>query len=105
MPDLELLTSVLQAPPRTPLQSALEEWRQALGTENVLEAAASERYGPNTAAIRREIPAAVRPRNAADIVIIVRIAAKHRIPLYPISTGKNWGYGCANPVQDGCALV
>ena len=84
------------------LPDALHEWRIALGAENVVGA---EPYTHNTAAIRREIPVALRPRHAGDVTSIVKIAAKYTVPLYPISTGKNWGYGCANPVRDGCALV
>jgi FAD/FMN-containing dehydrogenase len=35
----------------------------------------------------------------------VEIAARERVPLYPISTGHNWGYGCALPPRDGCVLL
>jgi len=30
---------------------------------------------------------------------------KGEVPLYPVSTGKNWGYGSKNPVSDNCILV
>ena len=33
---------------------------------------------------------------------MVAIAIEHRIPLYPFSTGKNWGLGSKLPVVDGC---
>jgi hypothetical protein len=36
---------------------------------------------------------------------ILAIARQHSVPLYPISTGRNWGYGSGNPVVDGCVVV
>ena len=30
---------------------------------------------------------------------------KGEVPLYPVSTGKNWGYGSKNPVDHNCILV
>ncbi len=88
--------------PACELDTAIAAWRELLGDSGVT---AGSTYRANTAGIEREIPAVVIPRSAADVADIVRIAAGHRVPLYPISTGKNWGYGCANPVTDGCALV
>ncbi|MCG8652292.1 MAG: FAD-binding oxidoreductase, partial [Pirellulales bacterium] len=40
-----------------------------------------------------------------QVVQIVRIAAQHRIPLHPISTGRNWGYGASSPVMDGVVVL
>ena len=34
----------------------------------------------------------------------MRIANRHRVPIYPISTGKNWGYGSRSPVRDSVLL-
>ena len=34
----------------------------------------------------------------------VRIANRFRVPLYPISSGKNWGYGSRVPARDGVLL-
>ena len=35
---------------------------------------------------------------------IVRIAVRHEVRLYTFSTGHNWGYGTALPVEDDCVL-
>jgi FAD/FMN-containing dehydrogenase len=67
--------------------------------------AAQQRYGRCTTGIERAIPAALRPRSVEDVTAIVDIARRHRVPLYPISTGNNWGYGSANPARDGCVVV
>src|SRR4029078_5771238 len=45
--------------------------------------------------------AAVEPDSAEQVVAIVKIANELRIPLYPISTGRNLGYGGAAPVLSG----
>ena len=41
--------------------------------------------------------AAVAPDSTEAVQAIVRIANKYKIPLYPISTGKNLGYGGSAP--------
>jgi 4-cresol dehydrogenase (hydroxylating) len=45
------------------------------------------------------------PETHDDVVDLVRQANVDGIPLYPISTGFNWGYGSSSPVVPGCALV
>ena len=53
----------------------------------------------------RKIPGAVYPGSVQQVQEVTRLAREHRIPLYPVSGGHNWGYGTANPVTDGCVLV
>lgn len=88
------------------LSSALSSWRAYLGDRAVLTRdAASRAYAPCTTGVERVIPAALRPTSVDDVVAIVNIARIHSVPLYPISTGHNWGYGTANPPVDGCVIV
>src|SRR5262245_13534515 len=47
----------------------------------------------------------VRPASTAEVQRIVQWAGHHALPLYPISRGKNWGYGDACPAREGCVLV
>lgn len=49
--------------------------------------------------------AAVAPRTTQEVVEIVRVANRHGIPLYPISTGKNLGYGGSAPVLSGSVVL
>jgi 4-cresol dehydrogenase (hydroxylating) flavoprotein subunit len=85
---------------------ALAAWRSLLGDAAVMEApAASARYGSCTTGASRQLLGAVRPHNAAEVPELVRIAARTRVPLYPISTGHNWGYGTALPSRDGCVVL
>ncbi len=93
------------APASGELTSALAAWRAALGEEHVLEASAAARYAVDTSRLARHIPAAIRPADADQVAEAVRIAARHRVPIYPVSTGRNWGYGTANPAADGCVVL
>jgi FAD/FMN-containing dehydrogenase len=49
--------------------------------------------------------AVLRPRSVAEIVQTVEIAARFRLPLHPISTGHNWGYGTALAVANESVVV
>jgi len=49
--------------------------------------------------------AAVAPSEVEQVQQIVRIANRYRIPLYPISTGRNLGYGGPAPTYSGSVVV
>lgn len=65
----------------------------------------AERYERNVTALRRSIPLVLRPTSEGQVAAIVATANTHRVPLYPFSTGKNWGLGSKLPVVDGCVVV
>jgi FAD/FMN-containing dehydrogenase len=88
------------------LNDALGQWTQILGAGGVLdETSAQMAYGRCTIGVERRILGALKARDAAEIPAIVEVAARCRVPLYPISTGRNWGYGTALPVRDGCVIL
>lgn len=86
------------------LAQALSQCEAALGADRVCCGTASE-YARSTTGSTREIAAAVYPGSTEDVQTVVRISRECAVPLYPISTGRNWGYGTANPVRDGCVIV
>lgn len=49
--------------------------------------------------------AAVAPANVKEVQAIVRIANERQIPIYPISTGRNLGYGGPAPVYSGSVVL
>ena len=49
--------------------------------------------------------AAVAPADVAQVQAVVRIANQRAIPLYPISTGRNLGYGGSAPVYSGSVVL
>ena len=90
----------------TAIAQALAQWEQTIGEPHVRrtpEELAPYRAGTTPAPI--QILGAVVPANREEVIEIVRIASEHKVPLYPISTGRNWGYGDARPVRDGCVVV
>jgi 4-cresol dehydrogenase (hydroxylating) len=48
--------------------------------------------------------AIVRPATRADVQLCMRIARRLGVPVYPYSTGENWGYGSRVPVRNGLLL-
>lgn len=48
---------------------------------------------------------AVAPSTTEEVQAIVRIANRHKLPLFAISTGKNLGYGGSAPSMTGCFIV
>ncbi|HTV51235.1 MAG TPA: FAD-binding oxidoreductase [Steroidobacteraceae bacterium] len=53
----------------------------------------------------RTAAAAVAPASVDQVQQIVRIANRYRIPLYPISTGRNLGYGGSAPAYSGSVVL
>jgi len=84
---------------------AMQQWRALLGPEAVRESGELDRYRANCLSLTREIPAALLPESEAQVIELVRIANRYLIPLYPFSTGHNWGYGTSLPPAGGCVIV
>src|ERR671917_1402587 len=88
------------------LTRALEAWREIVGPEHVLtDPAALSAAGTATFATANRVPAIIRPGNRQEVRACVGLANEQRTPIYPVSTGKNWGYGSRVPPADGCVLV
>jgi len=49
--------------------------------------------------------AAVAPASAGEVQAIIRLANEHKIPLWPVSRGKNLGYGAAAPRLPGSVVL
>jgi len=85
---------------------AIARWRACLGSVHVDDASAAQaRYGACTTGVARRIAAALRPGSRDEVPAVVAIARECGVPLYPISTGRNWGYGTALPAVDDCAVL
>ncbi len=75
-----------------------------LGAEFVHRAPAHERWSAATFAPTASVLGVVRPRTTAEVQAVVRLCARHRVPTYASSRGRNWGYGSATPVRDGLVM-
>jgi 4-cresol dehydrogenase (hydroxylating) flavoprotein subunit len=89
-----------------PYERALTEWSDALGAENVsTEAPALRAAETGTFDTTHRIPAIIRPGNRKEVQECLRIANRYATPIYPVSSGRNWGYGSRMPSSDGCVLM
>lgn len=88
------------------LEAAVREWVDILGPQNVISGAA-ERQAAETAtfATTQSIPAILRPSNKHELAACLEVATRHSVPVYPISSGKNWGYGSRVPPRSDCVLL
>jgi len=88
------------------VDKAIVAWRNLLGNAQVHTAEeVAQRYGNDTTGQERRIPVALRILDSALVPEVMKIAHAYKVPVYPISTGRNWGYGSALPVHDDCALL
>ncbi len=88
------------------LREALAAWSAVLGEAHVRADPATRSRYSRSAAPRGTVPAAVlHPASTTEVQEIVRIAGRFRVPLYPISRGRNWGYGDACAPTDGQVIV
>ena len=88
------------------LVDALGAMAAVVGAANVkADDATRERYARSTAARPVRPLALLRPADAAEVAQLVKIAACARLAVYPVSTGKNWGYGDACAVGAGQVIL
>ncbi|MEO5922594.1 MAG: FAD-binding oxidoreductase [Bryobacteraceae bacterium] len=85
---------------------ALREWRTLLEPEAVVtEITTLQSYAAATFSTSNRIPAVLKPRTVAHVQECLRIATRHKVPVYPISSGKNWGYGSSVPTADNSVVM
>jgi 4-cresol dehydrogenase (hydroxylating) len=91
------------------MAAALEGFRRVVGPEWVFTGEQVSAYadpypvtGDNS---RFRAHAAVAPASTEDVQAIVRVAAEHGVPLWPVSRGKNFAYGGAAPVLSGSVVL
>src|SRR5213593_4724566 len=87
------------------LTLALREWEALLGAAHVIcDRASLVAASTATFLTHSHAQAVLQPGNREEVQACVRIANRFGIPLYPFSSGKNWGYGSRAPVRDGVLL-
>ena len=55
--------------------------------------------------LQRNVVAVVKAENSSDISLLLKIANKFKVAVYPFSTGNNWGYGNVNSVSSNTILI
>lgn len=91
--------------------TALNEFRSTVGAEWVFTSAADvalyrDAYSPYWGEPEERLAsAAVAPDTVEQVQAVMRTANKYRIPMYPISTGRNLAYGGSAPVYSGSVVL
>lgn len=90
----------------TGTENAIDAFIAALGKNNVVVSQEElRRYERATFHCEIDVPAVVRPADVSEVQRCLQIANEFRVPLYPISTGLNIGYGSTVPASPGCVIM
>ncbi|MDF5728078.1 MAG: FAD-binding oxidoreductase [Rhizonema sp. PD38] len=88
------------------LKQALCAWQNILGLKHVITDEASLKTTQTATFLTTQRSLAIiQPGDRTEVQQCLKIANQYQIPIYPISTGKNWGYGSSVPVQDSCVIM
>ena len=87
---------------------ALKAFGKAIGADNVFateedQIAYSDLFSADQSL--HQPSAAVAPSSVEEVQAIVRVANEYKLPLWPISRGKNFGYGTSAPVVKGSVVL
>ena len=86
--------------------AARAAWIAIVGQDHVADDVRSTGAAATaTFATRARVPLIVRPETRAQVQECVRVANEHGVPLYPVSSGLNWGYGSRVPASDGNVIL
>ncbi|MCB0309924.1 MAG: FAD-binding oxidoreductase [Bdellovibrionales bacterium] len=90
----------------TEFEPVLLEWQDLLGKQNVSSKKADlDRYACTCGGHDRYPRAILKPANQQELINLLKIARENSVAIYPISRGKNWGYGSAAPTAENCVIV
>ncbi|HSS95062.1 MAG TPA: FAD-linked oxidase C-terminal domain-containing protein [Candidatus Dormibacteraeota bacterium] len=85
-------------------QAVLEELRRAVGREHVIDSSHDLRIFERDASIEGAMPdAVVLPATTAEVSAVIKVAAKHRIPIVPRGAGTGLSGGAVT-IRGGIAL-
>ena len=90
------------AAPHAALQpELLQTLRAVLGQDGVVADAQGVESITRTCMPFRTMPSAVvYPRNVGQVQAAVKAVVQAGVPLWPVSTGRNWGYGEKSAVYE-----
>ncbi|MCM2338609.1 MAG: FAD-binding oxidoreductase, partial [Lysobacter sp.] len=78
----------------------------ALGPDRVADRGRARlKYPAETHFSQVRAQGALRPQSVDEVATCLAAANQLRVPLYPISTGNNWGYGAASPTAGECVIL
>ena len=88
------------------LDTFSREARAIVGEDHVVTDPGSlAKLSENSLALKRTTLAAVYPGSTEQVAELVKLARQAKIPLYPVSRGRNMGYGDRAPATDNQVLL
>ncbi len=88
---------------------ALEAFRTIVGKDHVhtgdVLSSYVDPYSIENDPDAHSVPAAIAPGSAEQVQAIMQVANQYKVPLWPISCGKNHGYGGAAPRMAGTVVL
>jgi 4-cresol dehydrogenase (hydroxylating) len=87
-------------------EAGIAQIRDLIGAEHVV--VSPDEVEPLAADTLPEVrmPSAVLyPGSVDEVCAVVRVAHEQRLPIWPVSRGRNWGYGAATPSQTGTLVL
>ncbi len=76
-----------------------------IDSSRIIQDEAQGLYGATTTGFRNKVEGALKPISESEIQKIVTVCRQKNIKLYPLSTGRNWGYSDSMPVADGHVIL
>jgi 4-cresol dehydrogenase (hydroxylating) flavoprotein subunit len=90
----------------SPLQQAIDQIKAVVGDANVLTTAEEvDRHSRDTSLWKKLCSAVVYPGNTSEVAQVLRIASEFKLPVWPYSKGKNWGYGATQGLHEGALIM
>jgi len=87
-------------------QDLVAELAAIVGPPHVLaDEPGRELHSRTTEPRSRRCRAVVHPGSAQEVSAILRLAARHGVPVWPFSRGNNWGYGTKNALEEGAIVL
>ena len=88
------------------IHDAFKAWAAAIGAEHVdYDPETQATVGTATFATTNAVRGVIQPASREEVQACVRIANQYEIALYPISAGKNWGYGSRVPPSQQAVVL
>ena len=88
------------------VEAAISDWTDLLGPDRAVATdELIDRYAKTTQDKATRPCCILYPTSTPEVQRVVQIASKHGVVVYPISRGKNWGYGDACAPTDNAAIV
>jgi 4-cresol dehydrogenase (hydroxylating) len=87
------------------LETAVARWRKILSPMYVLTGDSADVVMADTDWRAKCDYVVLKPADRDEVRMALAIAAEMRVPVHPVSTGRNWGYGSGRPPESSTRVI